>query len=210
MDGSGAGVRGAEGLRRAARGIHAWRGSTWCDGSLIHAMRGWMGPVPGCGGSTPRCARYPRVAWIYAVRWIVDPRPAWMDGSGAGVQGAVGLRRAARGIHAWRGSTRCDGSLIHAMRGWMGPEPGCGGSTPRCARYPRMAWIYVRWIVDPRHAWMDGSGAGVPGGAYRCGVMVWVGRRAGGAGLGTQIATPAARFCVVGMPIPTPPPTCEP
>ena len=45
---------------------------------------------------------------------------------------------------------------------------------------------------------------------HRCGVITCVGSRAGGSGFGTQIATPAARFCVVGIPMPTPPPTCEP
>lgn len=48
------------------------------------------------------------------------------------------------------------------------------------------------------------------GAGYRVGVIVCVGRRGAGGGFGTQMATPAARFCVVGMPMPTPPPTCEP
>ena len=157
----------AEGVCRAARGIHAWRGSTVFlrRGSLfgryphrsimIHAMRGCSsfrrhepGRSSSAGGerrtvwlrrgrwALPRFARYPRMAWIYGGTsrviggavwtWINRRSTPCVDALRSGAMNPGGLLRL--GVNVGR-----FGCAVVARLRW---------ALPRCARYPRMAWIY--------------------------------------------------------------------
>gem|GEM_PF-2795820 len=134
------------------RGIHAWRGSTaFCVAGHCRGIHAWRGSTVLCVAGHCRgriCANNRRsTPCVDALRsGVMNPgrglRPGlnsdrliapWSPGFGR-------LCRAARGIHAWRGSTVFlrRGSLRYPRMAWI-----YGflrrGSLPR---YPRMAWIY--------------------------------------------------------------------
>ncbi len=124
------------------------------SGPFFVAGGGWV--VCG-GGGLPRCARYPRVAWIYGGTSRVIGGAVWtrinrrstpcVDALRCGAMNPVGLLRP--GVNVGRFGCAVVAGLRRAL--------------PRCARYPRMAWIYGVFSVADHcwgriHAWRGSTG----------------------------------------------------
>ena len=92
----------------------------------------------------PRCARHPRIAWIcgdcYVAGRCAHP-PNHASGSAIGVP-----RRSTPCVDAFRGDNRHAAMRLRCGFN-AGQNPACVNAAgpiqaPRCARHPRMAWIY--------------------------------------------------------------------
>ena len=143
------------------------------------------------GGAAPRCARYPRMAWIYGflrrgslagyprMAWIYGflrcgslpryPRMAWIYGFcvAGHCRGRIcaNNRRSTPCVDALRSGVMNPGGVLrpglNVGRIDCAVVAGLRPALPRCARYPRMAWIYVflrrgSLARYPRMAWIYG------------------------------------------------------
>ena len=94
----------------------------------------------------PRCARYPRMAWIYGGTSWDFGRAVWTRIN----------RRSTPCVDALRSGAMNPGGLLRP--GVNVGRVGCAvvarlrRALPRCARYPRMAWIYGVFSVAD-HCW---------------------------------------------------------
>ena len=111
--------------------------------------------MPPARTHSPRCARHPRMAWIYGNCCVADrcadgyvaakPRPGFRD-----MWMETRSRCHVDPRHAWMhfavttGTPRCGFGMVSTpARTRHASMPPVRTHAPRCARHPRMAWIYA-------------------------------------------------------------------